>query len=686
MRRHLAVSMLLCVPSLVLGAEGMWTLDKLPQTALKDNYGFEPDAAWIDTAMKASVRLASGCSGSFVSADGLVLTNNHCVVGCVQGLSSEQHDYLNQGFLAHQREAELQCPATELNRLEAIADVTERIRKATDGLQSQAYREAKDAEKSRIESECGDDPRTRCDVVELYNGGRYHLYRYYRYQDVRLVFAPEYDIGFFGGDPDNFQFPRYNLDAAFLRAYENGKPARVAHWFPISTNGVEPGELTLVTGHPGRTSRLLTVAQLERLRDLDLFEQLQHMAELRGLLTRYRAEGPEQARQAQGDLTFLENSIKVYTGQFKALQSRPRMQSKRQAEAALQKAANVEERDAWQIIADAQQTYAAMRAPYVLIERGDGFRSQYFQIARTLVRGAEERDKPNDERLREFQDAGLTSLQQKLFSPAPVYPAYEKVKLGWSLAKLREKLGPDDAFVKLVLGKDAPDALAARLVQGTALGDVAERKRLWEGGSAAIAASKDPFIELARAIDTPARAIRRKFEDEVKSVEEKQAEIIAAVRFRELGTGVYPDATFTLRLSYGDVRGWDEGERRIEPFTTIDGLYRRQTGAPPFRISPRWAEREAQVDKSTPFNFVTTNDIIGGNSGSPVLNRDGRLIGLAFDGNIHSLGGSFWFDEAINRCIAVDSRAIVESLRQVYRAEALVKEIVPTAPDDPPDP
>lgn len=677
MRRHLAVLMLLCPPTLALGAEGMWTLDALPQAALKDNYGFAPDAAWVERATKASVRLASGCSGSFVSADGLVLTNNHCVVGCVQGLSSAQQDYLNQGFLAETREAELQCPATELNRLEAMTDVTERIRKATAGTEAEAYQKAKDAEKSRIESECGDDPRTRCDVVELYNGGRYHLYRYYRYQDVRLVFAPEYDIGFFGGDPDNFQFPRYNLDAAFLRAYEDGKPAQVEHWFPISSDGVTAGELTLVTGHPGRTSRLLTVAQLERLRDLDLFEQLQFMAELRGLLTRYRTEGAEQARHAQGDLTFLENYIKVYTGQFRALQSRERLQRKRDDEAALQQAASVDERRAWQAIADAQEAYASIRSPYILIERGDGFRSSYFQIARDLVRGAEERDKPNDERLREFQDAGLPSLQQKLFSPAPIYPEYETVKLGWSLAKLREKLGPDDAFVKLVLGKEAPDALAARLVQGTRLGDVAERKRLWEGGSAAIAESKDPFIELVRAIDTPARAIRRKYEDRVKSVEEKQAEIIAAVRFRELGTRVYPDATFTLRLSYGEVRGWDEGERDIEPFTTIAGLYQRQTGAAPFRISPRWADREDQVNADTPFNFVTTNDIIGGNSGSPVLNRQGQVVGLAFDGNIHSLGGAFWFDEAVNRCIAVDSRAIVESLRSVYQAEALVAEILP---------
>lgn len=679
MPRHLAI-VLLCMSSTTFAAEGMWTLDKLPQSAPEDNHGFVPDAAWIETAMKASVRLAGGCSGSFVSVDGLVLTNNHCVVGCVSGLSSEQQDHLNQGFLATTRAGELRCPATELNRLEAITDVTERMHAATAELEGAAFREAKNAAKAQIESECsGEDTRVRCDVVELYGGGHYDLYRYHRYQDVRLVFAPEYDIGFFGGDPDNFQFPRYNLDAAFLRAYEDGKPATVKHWFALSTAGVKEGDLTLVTGHPGRTSRLLTVAQLERRRDLDLIDRLLYMSELRGLLTRYRAEGEEQARQAQGDLTFLENSIKVYGGQLRALQSQPRMEDKRQAESMLKAAANARERLAWRAIAEAQQVYADLRTPYVLIERGDGFYSRYFQIARDLVRGAAERDKPSDERLREYQEAALPRLEQNLFSTAPIYPQYETVKFGWSLSKLREALGPDDAFVKLVLGRDAPEAVAAKLVAGTRLGEVAERRRLWEGGSRAIAESTDPFIELARAVDVPARAVRRKYADQVRSVEERHAQTLAAVRFRAHDGAVYPDATFTLRLSYGVVRGWQEQGRRIEAFTTLQGLYTRASGSPPFRLSPRWIEAEEDVDTATPFNFVTTNDIIGGNSGSPMLNREGRLVGLVFDGNIHALGGAFWFDEALNRCIAVDSRAIAEALRTVYRADALVDELLTAA-------
>ena len=668
--------LLCCCSTLALAAEGMWTLDNLPKAALKDSHAFEPDQVFIDKLMRASVRLASGCSGSFVSAEGLVLTNNHCVIGCLSGLSAEGRDYVNQGFLAPVRDKELQCPNTELNRLEQIRDVTERINKATAGLNGKAYNDAKNAEKSRIESECGKDKTVRCDVVELYNGGRHHLYRYHRYQDVRMVFAPEYDIGFFGGDPDNFQFPRYNLDAALLRAYENGRPAKVKDWFAVSVEGIKAGELTLVTGHPGATERQLAVSQLERARDIDLLHQLIYFSELRGLLNRFSAENAEQARQAQDALPFVENSIKVYSGELRALQSPVLMQRKREEEDALRASANEADRRVWDEIAQAQKVYAGIWQPYRYIEVGDGFRTRYFQIARSLVRGAEERGKPNAERLREFQDAKLPALTQQLFSSAPIYPGYEQVKLGWSLAKLRERLGPDDGFVKLVLGRDAPEALAARLIKTTRLGEIEERRRLWEGGAEAIAASQDPFIQLARAVDAPARAIRRDYEAQVQAVETRGAETLARLRFEKFSTGVYPDATFTLRLSYGEVKGWREGDRSIEPFTALTGLYARNTGAAPFRLPARWLERKDKLALDTPFNFVSTNDIVGGNSGSPVLNRRGELVGLAFDGNIHSLGGAFGYDETLNRCVAVDARAILESLRGVYQADALVKEML----------
>lgn len=675
MRKILALGVLSSLPWAAGAVEGMWTLDNLPRAALKAQYGFEPDAAFVDRLMHGSVRLANGCSGSFVSSDGLVLTNNHCVIGCLSGLSSATRDLVGQGFVARARGEELQCPDAELNRLERITDVTERISKATANLSGTAYQDAKNAEKARIESECGDARTVRCDVVELYQGGRQQLYRYRRFQDVRLVFAPEYDIGFFGGDPDNFQFPRYNLDAALLRAYEDGKPAKVEHWFAMSPAGVKNGDLTLVTGHPGSTERQLTVAQLERQRDLDLVESLLYFSELRGLLSRYSAEGAEQARQAQGDLPFVENSLKVYRGKLRALQSVSLLQRKREEEADLQRDASPADRAAWTQIAEAQLAYARLAQPYRYLEGGSAFMTRYFGFARTLVRAAEERAKPDAERLREFQEANAPRLTQRLFSSAPIYPEYEKLRLAWSLEKLRERLGPDDGAVKLVLARESPSALAARLVDGTRLGDVAERKRLWEGGATAIAESRDPFIELARAIDAPSRALRRQYENEVESVESRGQEAIARLRFARLGTGVYPDATFTLRLSYGEVRGWTERGREIAPFTTLAGLYGRATDSPPFRLAPRWIQRKPRLDLATPFNFVSTNDIVGGNSGSPVLNRKGELVGLAFDGNVHALGGAYGFDEALNRTVSVDARAILEALRGVYEVPGLVAEL-----------
>lgn len=675
--RHLlaaCIGGLLTAPA-VLAAEGMWTLDNLPKAALQSQYGFAPGQTWVDHAMQSSVRLAGGCSGSFVSPDGLVLTNAHCVVGCVQGLSSPQRDLQNDGFVADVRGEELQCPAEELNVLREISDVSGRLASAAEGRQGQAYVDARNAERSRIESECvGDDEaRTRCDVVELYNGGQQHLYRYHRYSDVRLVFTPEYSVGFFGGDPDNFNFPRYNLDAALLRAYEDGKPAKVDHHFTIRPEGAEAGELVMVTGHPGRTQRQLTVAQLETVRDVSLINTLLWLAERRVMLGQYGRSNEEAARQAQSDLTFTDNSYKVVRGQLQALLDPQVFAGKRAEEARLRDGVDVAP---WNEVEAAQVTARQLAVPYMLLEQGRGFDSRLFGIARTLVRGGAERAKANDARLPEFQDAGQGRLRQTLLSSAPVYPEYEIAKLTWSLTKFRELLGTDDPLVKSVLGTQSPAQVAQALVEGSKLADVAERERLWNGGAAAIEASDDPFILLARAVDAPARAVRQRQESEVASIESRAATQIAKVRFDKLGTTVYPDATFTLRLSYGDVAGWEENGKAIEPFTTMGGVFARATGAEPYALPKRWLDAQGRIAQDTRFNFVSTNDIIGGNSGSPVINRDAEVVGLAFDGNIHSLGGNFWYDPRLNRTVSVHSAAILESLKTVYGADALVGELL----------
>ena len=679
-------ALLLAVCSLPLhAAEGMWTLDNLPKAAIAKKYGFTPDDVWVDKVMKSSARLAGGCSGSFVSKDGLVLTNHHCVNSCVQQLSNAKKDYIKDGFLAKQRDDELRCPEIEINRLEQITDVTKTVGAATQGKTGEAYAKAQKAEKARLEAECAgtDKDRSRCEVVELYHGGQYHLYRYHRFQDVRLAFAPELAIAFFGGDPDNFNFPRYDLDMALLRVYEGGKPAAVKDFFPFKPEGLQEGELSFVTGHPGSTQRQLTVAQLELLRDVALPQRLFLASEYRGLLHRYRQEGEEQSRIAQADLFSYENSIKARKGMLEALQDPEVFAFKRKEEAALRayvaKNAKLKAQygDVWDAVAKAQTTLRNIYWPYRMVEVGNGFSSDHFAIARTLVRGGEERAKPNAERLAEFGDARLPQVQQGLLSTAPIYPEYEQVKLAFSLTKLREYLGPDHPVVKTVLGKESPEAVAKRLVEGTKLSDVDARKKLWEGGKAAVDASKDPFIALVRAIDGEARALRSTYETQVKAVEDQNAEKIAAVRFAMQGASVYPDATFTLRLSYGEVKGWEERGKAVAPFTTVAGAFDRHTGFDPFALPDSWfkARDQGALKLDQRFNFVTTNDIIGGNSGSPLINKDAQVVGLAFDGNIHSLGGAYWFDERVNRTVAVHSGAIVEALRTIYGAGFLADEL-----------
>jgi hypothetical protein len=666
-----------------LAGEGMWTPDNLPKADVQAKYGFTPDAAWTEHVQKAALRLAGGCSGSFVSPNGLVLTNHHCVNACVQQISTAEKDYIKSGFLAKEEKDEVKCPEIELNRLDRIVDVTERVRKATAGKTGEAYSKAEKAVKSEIEKECvgKDGATTRCDVVDLYRGGVYDLYRYHRFQDVRLVFAPELAMAFFGGDPDNFNFPRYDLDMGLLRAYENGKPVRVKDYFPFSENGAAEGEMTVIVGNPGGTDRQLTIAQLEFARDEELIPYLLLLAERRGVLEQFRSESPEHWRVAQSDLFGTENSFKALRGRLEALQDPAVFELKRKQEKELRDFVDADPARkqkygaAWDEIARAVALNRDIEDRYAYLESGRGFYSRYFEYARLLVRGAAERGKPNAERLREYTDSRLPSVTQKLFSTAPVYPDYEKVKLGWSLAKLREALGTGDALVRQVLGKESPEALAKRLVDGSRLGDPAVRKALWEGGSEAVAKSDDPFIALVRTIDPQARAIRTRYENEIESVIDRNAELIAAARFEKYGTSVYPDATFTQRFSFGEVKGWTEKGAEVAPFTTIGGAFEHATGAYPFALPQSWLDAKPRLDLAQRFNFVSTNDIIGGNSGSPVINRDAEIVGLVFDGNIHSLGGDYWYDERLNRAVSVHSGAILEALRKVYGADHLVEEL-----------
>jgi hypothetical protein len=666
--------------------EGMWTFDNFPSERVGQRYGFAPGPEWLDHVRAASARMAEGCSASFVSPQGLVVFNHHCAQDCIEQLSTAQRDYLAGGFWARTRRDEARCPALEIDRLDEIRDVTAEVAGATAGQAGAAWEGARRATVARLEQDCaGGDDRVRCEVVSLYHGGVHALYRYHRYQDTRLVFAPELSVASFGGDPDNFMFPRYALDVAFVRVYEDGQPARTPEHLRWSSEGVRDGQLTFVSGNPGRTEREWTVAQLELERDVALPERLLLLAQLRGQLTEFGRRGPEQRRLADGELLEVENSFKARRGMLEALLDREFFASRVEAERALRAGVEADPRlreataGAWEAIARAVEEQRRIHRRLWWIGQAHAFDSDLFRAARDLLRAAEERPKENGARLEEYAEARLPELRAHLLSAAPVYRELELLRLTFSLTALREALGADDPFVRAVLGRRSPRELATLLVTGTHLGTdpagLALRRRLWEGGKAAVDASRDPMIALARLVDPEAREVRRHFEEDVDSVVGEASGRIARARFALHGTSTYPDATFTPRLSYGAVEGWREEGREVRPFTTVGGLFERATGREPFQLPASWRAARRRLDPGTTLNFCTSNDIIGGNSGSPVLDQRAELVGLAFDGNLQSLGGDYGFDPAVNRMVAVSAEAILAALEQVYGARRLVEEL-----------
>jgi hypothetical protein len=546
--------------------------------------------------------------------------------------------------------------------------------------------EARRAALTKLEQACEDESKKskggplKCERVSLYQGGQYWIYKYRRYEDVRLVFAPERDIAAFGGDPDNFQFPRWSLDFSLLRAWDGGKPAKTPDHLRFAWGGAQPGDAVFVTGHPGNTDRLLTAAQLEVQRDTFMPFWLMRFSELRGRMIQYSKTSDEARRTTESYLNMVENSIKVRRKQFDALLDDALIASAEAKEAALQKAVAgkrglADAAGAWEQIAAAQGTWRNILVPYTFLEGGAGFNSQLFMHARTLVRAAGERAKPNESRLPEFTEARLPAVVQGLKADAPIYPEFEILRLSFSLERMREWLGPDDPVVRQVFGKDSPDALAERLVRQSTLGNAAARMALFNGGQAAIDASGDPMIRLAAAVDPAARALRSTYETKVEGPVARGQEAIARARFAEYGTSIYPDATFTLRLSHGAMLGWTEKGEEVRPWTELSRAFERATGEPPFRIPDSWMAAKDRLDMTTRANFTTNNDIVGGNSGSPMLNAAGEIVGLAFDGNIHSISGSYWFDDRVNRAIGVHPAYIRAALEKVYGANALLEEI-----------
>jgi hypothetical protein len=666
--------------------EGMWTFNNVPMEDVSKKYGVHLGDDWLGRVQKAVVRLESGCTASFVSESGLLLTNHHCAQTCLAESSTAQRDLVAEGFVAPTRAGELRCQGEQASVLVEMQDVTPVVTKALAGAAPSEAARARNQALTALEERCESDAAKtgaplKCEAVTLYQGGQYWLYKYKRYADVRLVFAPQAAVAAFGGDPDNFQFPRWCLDMSLLRAYENGKPASPPGRLAFNWSGAKAGEPVFVAGHPGTTQRLLTSAQLRTQRDVFLPFWLLRFSELRGRLAQFSKASAEAARTAKDYLDTIENSHKVRRMQLATLLRDPVIEQRAEEERKLHEAVHAKPElkalagTSWDDIARAEAKYREILVPYTWLEAGAGFNSDLFAFARSIVRAAEERTKPNAERLREYTDAQLGTLKQSLASHAPVYPALERVRLSFSLERMREYLGPDHEIVRLTLGKTSADARAAELVAGSTLGNPKVRMALFEGGPAAVKASKDPMIALARGVDPAARALRKIYETEVEGPVQRAQQAIADARFRVYGTSIYPDATFTLRLSYGAVQGWTEDGRRVEPFTRLARMYERATGSPPFALPRQWLDARPRLDQDTPVNFATTHDIVGGSSGSAMVNAAGEIVGLIFDGNIHSISGSYWYDAEKNRAVAVHPAYMRAAIEQVYRAKELAREL-----------
>ncbi len=686
MNRLPLVFTILAATAGVLADQGMWTTHNFPREAVRQKYNVNLDDAWLQKLQRSVVRLETGCTGSFVSPEGLILTNHHCAQSCLAENSTAARDLVANGFVSPDRAEEIKCQGEAISVLMDTEDVTPAVTKATAAAAAADAARIRNETLTTLESQCEEASKKtgaplKCESVSLYQGGQYWLYKYKRYDDVRLAFAPEHAVAAFGGDPDNFQFPRWCLDMSLLRAYENGKPAATPAHLKFNWAGARDKEPVFVAGHPGTTQRLLTVAQLKTERDLVIPFWLLRFSELRGRLIQYSKSSPEAARTAKDFLDTIENSIKVRRQQLFALLDDRLMEQKAADEQKLRAFvkgdASLASRagGAWDDIAKAHARWRDIYIPYVWLEGGAGFNSDLFAIARQLVRAGDERAKPNADRLREYTDARLAALKQSIAADAPVYPEFEQVRLSFSLERMREWLGPDHPIVKAALGSASPDEKAKTLVGGSKLADAKTRVALFEGGQKAVAASTDPMIQVARAIDAEARALRKTFETEVDGPVQRAQQLISEARFKAFGTNLYPDATFTLRVTYGAVEGWIERGTPVDPFTRLARMYERTTGQAPFALPKRWLDAKAKLDLAARANFTATTDIVGGNSGSSMVNAAGEIVGLVFDGNIHSISGSYWFDTDKNRTIAVHPDFIRIALSQIYPAKALAAEL-----------
>lgn len=673
--------------SAALADEGMWLYNAFPKAKVQSKYGFAPSQEWLDHVRLSSIRFNNG-TGSFVSPDGLAFTNHHIASDCIHSISTGGKDYMKTGFYAPTRADEPKCPALELDVLDKIEDVTAQVNAGVKPEMPAADAEqARRAAMAAIEKDCATATGLRCDVVTFYSGEMYNLYSYKKYTDVRLVFAPEFDAAFFGGDPDNFTYPRFDLDISFFHVYENNQPVHTENYLRWSARGVREGDLIFVSGNPGATDRLDTMAQLGVIRDAVYPFWLDSFRESIARLQQFASESPENARIAEEDLFIMQNSYKAITGEEEGLQDPQLMEKKKAEEQKLRDFVESDPQrkaefgDPWAEMQQAMDVYRRIFYRYVLLENPRLLATALGRYARQLLRLPAEEAKPNGDRLREYRESALPTLEQGLFSTAPVYKSEVTLLFAYYLESLEKNLGSDPAVVK-ALGGRTPEEAAKEIIGGTQLDDPAFRHKLFDGGEAAIESSTDPLVIFMRDLDTEARAARKEYDDQVDAVRTSGGTAIAKARFAMGGLDSYPDATFTLRLSYGAVEGYTENGTHIPYFTTIGGAFRHAAehgDAPPYQLPESWMAHKSRLALDTPLNFVSTADIIGGNSGSATVNREGEVVGIIFDGNIESLPWDFVYGDEQGRAVSVDVRGIIEALRNVYGATALADELTGAA-------
>ena len=673
--------LLLCALVLPAAAdEGMWLFNNFPKDRVKEKYSFDVTGAFLDHLRLASVRIGNG-SGSFVSPNGLIFTNHHIASECISKVSSAQHDYMKAGFYAAAQSGELACPEIEANVLIALEEVTAKVKAAGKDAARPADALAKrNAAIAGIEKECTDRTGNHCAVVKLFAGERYDLYQYKRYTDIRLVFAPEFAIAFFGGNNDNFEYPRYDLDIAFLRAYENGKPASTPQYLAWSAEGVKENDLVFVAGNPGSTSRFATPTQLNFYRDTQLPFAITRYNSRIGALREFSAKSEENRRTAERTLFGFWNSWKGLVGRYLGLKDERLMARKLNLDRRLRKAVESdaslgpEAAKVWDEVATAYKAWAPNEKTYQVLERPHALGSSLFRLARMLVRWNDERAKPNDQRLAEYRESGRKTMELTLYSPAPIDDGVEIALLTQYLEELKA-LGEKEAPVKAVLQGATPAQAAETIVHGTKLKDLAVRRR-FAGDKAAMTGAGDPMIRLAQLLDAPARKVRKKYEDTVESLEASAVDRIAQYRFKVLGTGEYPDATFTPRVAFGAVKGYRDKTEAPLPFaTTFGGMYHRAGKDDPYILPETWVNAKSALDLVVPFNFISTCDVTGGNSGSPTVNQKGEIVGILFDGNIESLPLTYLYSDDQARAVHVASQGIVEALRKVYKTTELLREL-----------